>query len=110
MALIEFVGIIRIIIDTSHQNPRYMDLQIWLDITGFDSLSLRTCTCVKPVKNEPMAPLSLIFSWLRAYGIRKKSALRSAWSTIAAELRTPTRRGACASSPAVFSKNVRQRD
>ena len=77
-----------------------MYLQIFLDIKDFDSLSLRTCTCVKPVKNEPMAPLSLIFSWLRACGIRKKSALRSALSTIAAEPRIPERPSACETSPA----------
>ena len=72
-----------------------MDVQIWLDMRDFTSLSLRTCTCVKPVKNVLMAPSSRIFSWSRACGIRIKSALRSAFSTIAAALRIPKQRNAC---------------
>src|SRR5215510_14360710 len=83
-----------------------MDLYICLDIMAFASLSLCTCTYVKPVKNARMAPSSPIFSWPRACGIRTKSARRSAFSTRAAAPRIPQQQSAYATSPAVSSNDV----
>src|SRR5215210_9320363 len=54
--------------------PRYMDGKKCLDIASCLPVVLRTCTCVKPSRNEPMALSLPIFSWPRACGTLKRNA------------------------------------
>src|SRR5215210_7018448 len=54
--------------------PRYMDGKKCLDIASCLPVVLRTCTCVKPIRNEPMALSLPIFSWPRACGTLKRNA------------------------------------